>query len=255
MQTPANSTNPNTQNMAKNPARPTQIPIPPYQFQPQYQQQQQQHTPSRAGTPTVATAWNPAQAQAHRPTAPGTVQPVSNLTYTQGTPMYATTQQAQQMHPYHQQQQQQQQQQAHALQLQQAQQPAKRRLKDIVDRMEDDVTLEGEVEEFLLQAADEWIDSVAEFACRLARHRGSDKLEVKDMQLHLERNYGMRIPGFGLPAEQGIASAVPKPAGNTAAGGKRGKQPVKNLDSAGSLRAARVAAVREKKASGAGPGV
>lgn len=65
----------------------------------------------------------------------------------------------------------------------------------------------------MLSIADEFIDSVTNFACRLARHRGADTLEVRDLQLHLgeyqcdinllaihhsfiERNHNIRIPGF-----------------------------------------------------------
>jgi transcription initiation factor TFIID subunit TAF12 len=33
--------------------------------------------------------------------------------------------------------------------------------------------------------ADEFIDSVANFSCRLAKHRGADTVDVSDLQLHL----------------------------------------------------------------------
>ncbi|TRZ03067.1 hypothetical protein DNTS_029872 [Danionella cerebrum] len=57
--------------------------------------------------------------------------------------------------------------------------------------------LSPEGTQMLLQIADDFIESVVTAACQLARHRKSSTLEVKDVQLHLERQWNMWIPGFG----------------------------------------------------------
>ncbi|CAG7965390.1 unnamed protein product [Penicillium salamii] len=51
-------------------------------------------------------------------------------------------------------------------------------------------------EEFILQMADDFVDEVITQACRLAKLRPSSTLELRDLQLVLERNYNMRISGF-----------------------------------------------------------
>ncbi|GFF37142.1 transcription initiation factor TFIID subunit 12 [Aspergillus udagawae] len=56
--------------------------------------------------------------------------------------------------------------------------------------------LTPDAEEFILQMADDFVDDVVTAACRLAKLRPSSTLELRDIQLVLERNYNMRISGF-----------------------------------------------------------
>ncbi|KAE9410824.1 hypothetical protein BT96DRAFT_912265 [Gymnopus androsaceus JB14] len=75
-------------------------------------------------------------------------------------------------------------------------QSMRRTIQDLVASIDPNVKVEPEVEDLLLSIADEFIDSVTNFSCRLAKHRGGETLDVKDLQLHLERNHNIRIPGF-----------------------------------------------------------
>ncbi|KAH8668781.1 transcription initiation factor TFIID subunit A-domain-containing protein [Xylariales sp. PMI_506] len=56
--------------------------------------------------------------------------------------------------------------------------------------------LTPDVEESVNQVADHFIDNVMVMACRLAKERGSKVLEIRDLQLVLERVYNIRIPGY-----------------------------------------------------------
>ncbi|CAE6346059.1 unnamed protein product [Rhizoctonia solani] len=126
----------------------------------------------------------------------------------------------------------------------------RRALKDLVYGFESDVRVDPDAEQFLLQAADDFIESVTQFACRVAKHRGSDTLEVKDLQLHLEKNYDLHIPGFATDetrhaaataAQASVTNAISKPIAPLPAARKsrhRATDPA-------ALRASRLAAVRD----------
>ncbi|XP_033279597.2 transcription initiation factor TFIID subunit 12-like [Orcinus orca] len=73
----------------------------------------------------------------------------------------------------------------------------KKKLQDLVREVDPDEQSDEDVEEMLLQIADDFIENVVTAAYQLARHRKSSTLEVKDVQLHLERQWNMWIPGFG----------------------------------------------------------
>ena len=88
----------------------------------------------------------------------------------------------------------------------------KRKLRELVLSVigiENDGMIDGDVEETLFDAADEFVTSVTSFACRLAKHRKSDKLEAKDLQLHLERNWNIRVPGYSADEIRSIRRIAP----------------------------------------------
>jgi len=74
-----------------------------------------------------------------------------------------------------------------------------------------DGVLSAEVEESMLQLADDFVDNVITSACRLAKLRPNMTLDVRDVQLVLERNYGIRIPGFGLDEVRAVRKFQPAP--------------------------------------------
>ncbi|XP_065075130.1 transcription initiation factor TFIID subunit 12 isoform X1 [Ochlerotatus camptorhynchus] len=73
----------------------------------------------------------------------------------------------------------------------------KPRLQELVREIDPTEQLDEEVEELLLQIADDFVENTVNAACLLAKHRKVAKVEVRDVQLHLERNWNMWIPGFG----------------------------------------------------------
>ncbi|CAH1799362.1 unnamed protein product [Owenia fusiformis] len=73
----------------------------------------------------------------------------------------------------------------------------KRRIQELVKEVDPMEQLDDDVEEMLLHIADDFIDSIVGSACQAAKHRKSQTLEAKDVQLQLEHQWNMWVPGFG----------------------------------------------------------
>ncbi|XAR64662.1 hypothetical protein NMG60_11008426 [Bertholletia excelsa] len=74
---------------------------------------------------------------------------------------------------------------------------SKRSIQELVAQIDPSERLEPEVEDILVDIADEYVESITTFGCSLAKHRKSNTLEAKDILVHLERNWNMTLPGFG----------------------------------------------------------
>lgn len=97
---------------------------------------------------------------------------------------------------------------------------SKRKLDELVrqvtgsaDTSPDAGGLAPEVEEAILALADDFFDELVTSACRLAKLRSSQTLEPRDIQMVLERNYGLRIPGFSLDEARTAAKKFQPAAG------------------------------------------
>ncbi|EGW31791.1 uncharacterized protein SPAPADRAFT_62384 [Spathaspora passalidarum NRRL Y-27907] len=65
-----------------------------------------------------------------------------------------------------------------------------------VDQGDSKMTIDGDVEDLFLDLADDFVRSVVGFSCRLAKHRKIDRIDIRDLQVNLERNWGLRVPGY-----------------------------------------------------------
>ena len=70
------------------------------------------------------------------------------------------------------------------------------KLQTICQSIDPSYTLEDQVQEVLLEMADDFVTKVTQDALKLAKHRGSKQLDVMDMALALKKGYGMEVPGF-----------------------------------------------------------
>ncbi|KAJ0028105.1 hypothetical protein Pint_35995 [Pistacia integerrima] len=73
---------------------------------------------------------------------------------------------------------------------------SKRSINELVNQIDPSERLDPEVEDILVDIAEDFVESIITFGCSLAKHRKSDTLEAKDILLHVERNWNMTLPGF-----------------------------------------------------------
>lgn len=95
----------------------------------------------------------------------------------------------------------------------------KRKINELIkslmsDDMEESI-IEAEVEDLVGDLIEEFVDNIATFACRLAKHRKSEHVEAKDVQVHLERNWNIRVPGFPGDEVSIVRRTVPSKAHNS----------------------------------------
>lgn len=62
-----------------------------------------------------------------------------------------------------------------------------------------------------MSVADNFVDQVIQAACQNAKERGSKVLEIRDLQLTLERSYNMRIPGYANDEVRTVRKIQPAP--------------------------------------------
>ncbi|CRK13997.1 hypothetical protein BN1723_017365, partial [Verticillium longisporum] len=58
----------------------------------------------------------------------------------------------------------------------------------------------------------DFVDNVLHAACRNAKERGSKVLEIRDIQLVLERKYNIRVPGYSSDDLRTVRKVQPAPA-------------------------------------------
>ena len=75
--------------------------------------------------------------------------------------------------------------------------------------------LDERVQTSLATLADEVIDDVVEFACKLAKHRGSNTLQRDDVKLAFEKRFKLKMPArLHAPTNNQIA-VIPRPLSST----------------------------------------
>jgi transcription initiation factor TFIID subunit 12 len=101
------------------------------------------------------------------------------------------------------------------------------RLSGLLDSLDPMYTLEPDAEEQVLKMADTFMEQVTRQGLLMARHRGSNTLDVKDLQLVLQKQWGIVVPGLGAPPSrnQRLGTMSTASSASSMAGGNDSKEP------------------------------
>merc|ERR1719469_671262 len=72
------------------------------------------------------------------------------------------------------------------------------KLASILQSIDPHYTLDDEVQHQILHLLNDFLEATTLQALKLSSHRGSNVLDVKDVQLVLKKMWGMNVPGFGM---------------------------------------------------------
>ncbi|TPX34352.1 hypothetical protein SmJEL517_g03024 [Synchytrium microbalum] len=84
---------------------------------------------------------------------------------------------------------------------------SKQKIQYLLSQIDADMKIDDPTCEMLIEVAHEFVQEITELSSRLAHHRESDTLEVKDAAKIAERFYDIRIPGFNDDPEALNAAA------------------------------------------------
>jgi len=90
-----------------------------------------------------------------------------------------------------------------------------RRLQDLLRDVDPSFQLDNEAEEFILQMAEDFVEQVTRPACDLAKHRKSQELETRDLQVIFEKHWNIKVPVSGSQRAPLKVPLYARPAGGT----------------------------------------
>jgi len=102
------------------------------------------------------------------------------------------------------------------------------KLQNLLSSVSPHYTLDTDAQDQILQLADDFLDKLVSQSMKFAKHRDSKHVDVKDIKLALEKQWGMNVEGFGL----GTGGSKNKKGGNnigkvSMGNGKNGSRGVK----------------------------